>query len=58
MSRKEKIINIDAEDVGNDLAVVEYVEEIYKFYKSVEVYMYTYICLVGFHFWWDKERFS
>ncbi|KAH6796609.1 Cyclin family protein [Perilla frutescens var. hirtella] len=34
--RKEKMIDIDAEDVGNDLAVVEYVDEIYKFYKSVE----------------------
>lgn len=58
--RKEKIIDIDAEDVGNDLAVVEYVEEIYKFYKSVEVHMciYIYICLVGFDFWWAKERFS
>lgn len=35
-----KIVDIDAQDVGNDLAVVEYVEEIYKFYKSVEVYIF------------------
>lgn len=31
-----KIIDIDAEDVGNDLAAVEYIEDIYKFYKLVE----------------------
>ncbi|KAI3444295.1 hypothetical protein Pfo_000960 [Paulownia fortunei] len=33
---KEQIVDIDADDVNNDLAVVEYVEEMYKFYKSVE----------------------
>ncbi|CAI9765713.1 unnamed protein product [Fraxinus pennsylvanica] len=33
---KELIVDIDAADVNNDLAVVEYVEEIYKFYKLVE----------------------
>ncbi|KAL0337894.1 UNVERIFIED_CONTAM: G2/mitotic-specific cyclin-2 [Sesamum calycinum] len=44
---KEQIINIDAADADNDLAVVEYVEEMYKFYKSVEnegrahAYMYS-----------------
>ncbi|KAL2514773.1 Cyclin N-terminal domain-containing protein [Forsythia ovata] len=32
----EHIIDIDAADVNNDLAVVEYVEEIYKFYKLIE----------------------
>ncbi|KAK4392538.1 G2/mitotic-specific cyclin-2 [Sesamum angolense] len=35
---KEQIIDIDAADADNDLAVVEYVEEMYKFYKSVEVH--------------------
>ena len=34
---KEQIIDIDAADVNNDLAGVEYVEDIYKFYKLVEV---------------------
>lgn len=34
---KEQVVDIDAADANNDLAVVEYVEEIYKFYKSVEV---------------------
>ncbi|KAL2468346.1 Cyclin-B1-1 [Forsythia ovata] len=33
----EQIVDIDAANVNNDLAVVEYVEEIYKFYKLVEV---------------------
>lgn len=33
---KEQIVDIDAADVGNDLAAVEYVEDIYKFYKLVE----------------------
>nr|BCD41002.1 cyclin B1 [Monophyllaea glabra] len=32
----EKVIDIDAADKNNDLAVVEYVEEMYSFYKSVE----------------------
>jgi hypothetical protein len=30
-------VDIDAEDVGNELAAVEYVEDIYKFYKLIEV---------------------
>lgn len=34
---KEQIADIDTADVNNDLAVVEYVEEICKFYKLVEV---------------------
>ncbi|XP_044467849.1 G2/mitotic-specific cyclin S13-7-like [Mangifera indica] len=33
---KEEIIDIDAKDANNDLAGVEYVEDIYKFYKLVE----------------------
>ncbi|KAG8367803.1 hypothetical protein BUALT_Bualt16G0110700 [Buddleja alternifolia] len=33
---KDTIVDIDAADINNDLAVVEYVEEIYKFYKSIE----------------------
>ncbi|KAL6539752.1 G2/mitotic-specific cyclin-2 [Orobanche hederae] len=31
-----QIVDIDAADADNDLAVTEYVEEMYKFYKSVE----------------------
>ncbi|XP_059646030.1 G2/mitotic-specific cyclin S13-7-like [Cornus florida] len=34
--REEQILDIDAVDVNNELAVVEYVEDIYKFYKLVE----------------------
>ncbi|KAJ8760550.1 hypothetical protein K2173_015217 [Erythroxylum novogranatense] len=33
---KEDIVDIDAADTENDLAGVEYVEDIYKFYKLVE----------------------
>nr|GMD84571.1 G2/mitotic-specific cyclin S13-7-like isoform X1 [Ipomoea batatas] len=33
---KEKIEDIDAGDVYNELAVVEYPEDIYKFYKEAE----------------------
>ncbi|XP_062166699.1 G2/mitotic-specific cyclin S13-7-like [Alnus glutinosa] len=33
---KEQIVDIDAGDIGNDLAAVEYVEDIYKFYKLIE----------------------
>lgn len=34
---KEQIVDIDAKDANNDLAGIEYVEDIYKFYKLVEV---------------------
>ena len=34
---KEQIIDIDASDVDNELAAVEYIDDIYKFYKLVEV---------------------
>lgn len=34
---KELIDEIDAADTENQLAVVDYIEDIYKFYKSVEV---------------------
>ncbi|ESW34046.1 hypothetical protein PHAVU_001G119700 [Phaseolus vulgaris] len=33
---KENIIDIDASDVDNELAAVEYIDDIYKFYKLVE----------------------
>ncbi|KAI4300917.1 hypothetical protein L6164_034243 [Bauhinia variegata] len=33
---KEQIVDIDAADAGNELAAVEYIEDIYKFYKLVE----------------------
>ncbi|CAK9152677.1 unnamed protein product [Ilex paraguariensis] len=34
--RQVEIIDIDAADVTNELAVVDYVEDIYKFYKEIE----------------------
>ncbi|KAK7287034.1 hypothetical protein RIF29_00007 [Crotalaria pallida] len=33
---KEQIIDIDAADVVNELAAVEYIEDMYKFFKLVE----------------------
>ncbi|KAL7165279.1 hypothetical protein ACSBR2_041048 [Camellia fascicularis] len=33
---KEQIMDIDAADIDNELAIVEYVKDIYKFYKQVE----------------------
>lgn len=33
---RDPVVNIDAADTDNELAVVEYVEEIYKFYKTTE----------------------
>ncbi|XP_047323032.1 G2/mitotic-specific cyclin S13-7-like [Impatiens glandulifera] len=34
--KKKEIIDVDAGDIQNELAVVEYIEDIYKFYKLVE----------------------
>ncbi|KAL9675998.1 hypothetical protein QQ045_004209 [Rhodiola kirilowii] len=34
---KPRILNIDEADSANELAQVEYVEDIYKFYKDTEV---------------------
>lgn len=35
-------MDIDAADANNHLAVVEYIDEIYNFYKSAEVYIAVY----------------
>ncbi|KAG9160263.1 hypothetical protein Leryth_025277, partial [Lithospermum erythrorhizon] len=35
---KEQIVDIDPADVNNELAVVEYIDDMYKFYKLAEVY--------------------
>lgn len=34
-------MDIDAADANNELAAVEYVEDMYKFYKLVEVHYYV-----------------
>ncbi|RZC20345.1 G2/mitotic-specific cyclin S13-6 [Glycine soja] len=34
--KKDQILDIDASDVDNELAAVEYIDDIYKFYKLVE----------------------
>ncbi|XVF69692.1 hypothetical protein PTKIN_Ptkin11bG0102400 [Pterospermum kingtungense] len=33
---EDEVLNIDAADVNDELAVVEYVDDLYKFYKSTE----------------------
>ena len=42
---KELTVDIDACDVENELAVVEYVEDIYKFYKLAEVYIILFLLI-------------
>lgn len=41
-------MDIDSEDADNELAAMEYVEDIYKFYKLTEVYMVAIILLFCF----------
>jgi G2/mitotic-specific cyclin-B, other len=36
-NKPKEIIDIDPGDANNELAAVEYLEDIYKFYKIVEV---------------------
>lgn len=35
--KPNEIVDIDAKDAHDELAAVEYIEEMYKFYKMVEV---------------------
>lgn len=46
---KEEIFDIDAADVGNELAAVEYVEDIYTFYKEAEV------CIDSIFSWFKRH---
>ncbi|KAI3700559.1 hypothetical protein L2E82_45192 [Cichorium intybus] len=39
--RPANVVDIDAQDMDNELAEVEYVEDIYKFYKLVEVQIWA-----------------
>lgn len=39
---KEQIVDIDAGDANNELAAVEYIEDIYSFYKEAEVHSINY----------------
>lgn len=55
---KQQIVDIDAGDVDNELAVVEYVEDIYNFYKLAEVkkflqsiYMYMFLLEYNMLIW-------
>lgn len=53
---KDLISDIDVTDIDNELAVVEYVDDIYKFYKLTEVMIFSVtfllICL------WLTRNFS
>ncbi|KAI3926658.1 hypothetical protein MKW98_014305 [Papaver atlanticum] len=40
LGKKEPIVDIDDGDVDNQLAVVEYIEDLYKYYKLAEVQDY------------------
>lgn len=44
---KDLVHDIDALDTEDQLAVVDYVEDIYKFYKSAEVYKYSFSVAVS-----------
>ena len=37
-NKQDQIVNIDMGDENDDLAVAEYVDDIYKFYKLTEVF--------------------
>lgn len=39
--KEVKIIDIDAADADNELAAVEYIEDMYKFFKLVEVILFV-----------------
>lgn len=42
---KDLISDIDVTDIDNELAVVEYVDDIYKFYKLTEVTILHFILI-------------
>jgi hypothetical protein len=42
----KEIVDIDAGDVNNELAAVEYLEDIYKFYKMIEVTIKHYMIFI------------
>ncbi|KAK6945730.1 Cyclin, C-terminal domain [Dillenia turbinata] len=50
---KEDIVDIDSTDVNNELAVVEYVEDMYKFYKLAKlenlVYFYAKLGIMNYN---------
>ena len=45
--KQEELPNIDADDVGNQLAVVDYIEDIYSFYRKTEVCTYPFFNVDG-----------
>jgi len=51
INKPKEIVDIDAGDANNELAAVEYLEDIYKFYKIVEVTI-TNMTLIYFSFYY------
>jgi len=49
-NKPKEIADIDAGDANNELAAVEYLDDIYKFYKIVEVTI-TNMTLIYFSFY-------
>lgn len=44
---EEPVVDIDGNDKKNPLAVVEYIDDIYSYYKKVEVvYNFHYTCFL------------
>lgn len=52
---KPQIVDIDAADATNELAAVEYIEDMYKFYKLVEVYV---VIIIDVHFFQSLNFFN
>lgn len=47
---KDAVEDIDATDIDNELAAVEYIDDIYKFYKLTEVITIMFLSMLGFLF--------
>ena len=53
---EEPVVDIDSGDKRNPLAVVEYIDDIYAYYKKVEVvHIFHYTCLFSF---FPNSRFT
>ncbi len=55
---KQQIVNIDAADVNNELAVVEYIDDMYEFYKLAEVLFTLNLCIPSLFFFSFSLSFS
>lgn len=50
---EEPIVDIDSSDINNPIAVVDYVEDLYAFYKKMEVSLVSI-----YHFQFSKNLFQ